>query len=38
LSPAKVQTGVSDYVAPQQHALHHMTASPSNPIDPAALT
>jgi hypothetical protein len=38
LSPTKAQTGLSDYVAPQQHALHHMTASPSNPIDPAALT
>src|SRR5712671_4456931 len=36
LSPTKAQTGLSDYVAPQQHALHQMTASPSNPIDPAA--
>jgi stage II sporulation SpoAA-like protein len=37
LSPAKAQTGVSDYAAPQQHAAHQMTASPSNPIDPATL-
>jgi hypothetical protein len=36
--PSKAQTGVSNYVNRQQHALHHMTASPSNPIDPAALT
>jgi hypothetical protein len=38
LSPAKAPTGVSNYVDHQQHALHHMTASPSNPIDPASLT
>jgi len=36
-SPAKAQTGVSNYADPQQHALHHVTASPSNPSDPATL-
>jgi hypothetical protein len=36
--PSKAQTGVSNYVDRQQHALHQMTASPSNRIDPAALT
>ncbi len=35
--PAKAQTGISNYVDRQQHAVHHMTASPSNAIDPAAL-